>query len=201
MKNIPPLILASTSTYRQMLLKRLGLAFTVEAPGVEEFSLEFEAPAATALRLAQEKAFAVSARFPDALVIGSDQVACCANERLSKPGTAARALEQLRLQRGRVSEFHTAICVMRNAGHEFLSEIVTTRVRFRSAKELTDERLRAYIEIEQPMDCAGAAKSEGLGISLIESMDGPDPTALVGLPLIALTKLLRKMGVDPLQAG
>jgi len=88
---------------------------------------------------------------------------------------------------------------MRNAGHEFHSEIVTTRVRFRSAKELTDERLRAYIEIEQPLDCAGAAKSEGLGISLIEAMDGPDPTALVGMPLIALTKLLRKMGLDPLQ--
>jgi septum formation protein len=197
MKN-QTLILASTSAYRQMLLKRLGLSFTVESPGVDESTLEFETPAATALRLAQEKAFAVAVRFPDAVVIGSDQVACCANERLDKPGTPERALEQLKLQRGRISEFHTAVCVMRSSGREIYSEIVTTRVRFRPAKELTDERLKIYIEKEMPLDCAGAAKSEGLGISLIESMDGPDPTALIGLPLIALTRLLKKVEIDPL---
>jgi septum formation protein len=194
----PVLILASTSRYRRELLGRLGLPFQVESPGVDESALEFELPAATALRLAQEKAFAVACRFPDAVVIGSDQVACCGGERLDKPLTAERALEQLRLQRGRVSEFHTALCVMRNAGQVFHSEIVTTRVRFRSATELTDQRLRRYIQIEQPFDCAGAAKSEGLGISLIESIEGPDPAALVGLPLIALTRLLRLSGIDPL---
>ena len=195
MKN-QTLILASTSTYRQMLLGRLGLPFTVESPGVDESTLEFEAPAATALRLAQEKAFAVAMKFPDAVVIGSDQVACCANERLDKPGTKERALEQLKLQRGRISEFHTAVCVMRNGGNEYHAELVTTRVKFRPAKELTDAQLRMYIEKEMPLDCAGAAKSEGLGISLIESMDGPDPTALIGLPLIALTRLLKKMQID-----
>jgi septum formation protein len=194
------LILASTSLYRQSLLQRLGLAFHTESPGVDEFSLEFETPPATALRLAQEKAFAVANRFPDAVVIGSDQVAVCAGERLDKPKSADRALEQLRLQRGRVSEFHTAVCVMRDAGREIFADIVSTRVRFRPAKELSDDRLRAYIAIEKPFDCAGSAKSEGLGIGLIESMDGPDPTALVGLPLIALTRLLRKVGIDPLQA-
>jgi len=196
--NTADLILASTSRYRRDLLSRLGLPFRVESPGVEESALEFELPAATALRLAQEKAFVIACRFPDAIVIGSDQVACCGDERLDKPVTPERALEQLRLQRGRVSEFHTALCVMRDAGHVTHCEIVTTRVRFRAAAELTDQRLRRYIEIEQPFDCAGAAKSEGLGISLIESIEGPDPAALVGLPLIALTRMLRLCGLDPL---
>lgn len=196
----PHLILASTSPYRRELLARLGLAFDVQAPEVDESTLEFELPAATALRLAQEKAFAVSVKFPDAIVIGSDQVACCGPERLSKPGSEARALEQLRLQRGRVSEFHTALCVMKDAGRTLWCDIVTTRVKFRSARELTDERLRRYIASERPLDCAGAAKSEGLGITLIESIEGPDATALVGLPLIALTRLLGQAGLDPLTA-
>lgn len=190
------LILASTSPYRQQLLSRLGIPFETSAPDVDETALEFEKPQACALRLAQDKAFAVASRQPDAIVIGADQVACCGHERLDKPLTEARALEQLRLQRGRTSEFHTAVCVMRNAGREFHSELVTNRVYFRDARELTDDVLRRYIEIERPLDCAGSAKSEGLGIALIRRIDGPDPTALVGLPLMALVKLLGRFAVN-----
>lgn len=194
----PHIILASSSPYRRELLARLGLAFDTQAPQIDESPLEFERPAATALRLAQEKAFVVSAKFPDAIVIGSDQVACCGTERLDKPLTEQRALEQLRLQRGRVSEFHTALCVMKDGGQQTWSDLVTTRVKFRPAAELTDARLALYIERERPLDCAGAAKSEGLGIALIESIEGPDATALVGLPLIALTRLLAQAGLDVL---
>lgn len=195
---MPALILASTSPYRQALLKRLGLAFEVCPPQVAETAHEFESPQALCLRLAREKAAAVAKRFTQSVVIGSDQVAVCGGQRLDKPETMERALDQLRLQRGRWTDFHTAVCVAKNGGSICAFEIVTTRVKFLPAKTLTDDLLRAYLKAEQPLDCAGAAKSEGLGISLIESIEGPDPTALIGLPLIALARLLRQMGVEPL---
>jgi septum formation protein len=165
---------------------------------VDESALEFESPAATALRLAQEKAFAVACRFPDAVVIGSDQVASCGGRRLEKPLTKERAFAQLVLQRGRESIFHTAVCVMTQGGQIQTSEVVTVKVVFRSEDSLTDAHLRRYIDLESPLDCAGSAKSEGLGVALMESLTGPDPTALIGLPMIALTRLLRDLGIDPL---
>lgn len=193
-----PLILASSSVYRRELLSRLGIAFSVERPDVDETPLPGEAFIATAARLAREKAVWVAQRQPAAVVIGSDQVAACRGTRLDKPGNAERALAQLQHQRGEISEFHTAVCVASNGGGRIEEALVTTHVRFRSAEHLTDAMLKAYIAIEQPFDCAGAAKSEGLGIALIASIQGPDPTALVGLPLIALTELLAKFGLDPL---
>ncbi|NBP27795.1 MAG: septum formation inhibitor Maf [Betaproteobacteria bacterium] len=166
------LILASTSPYRKELLARLQLHFDVHAPQVDEAPRAGESFLQTAVRLAREKALAIAQSQPNAIVIGADQVASCEGERLDKPGTAERALAQLQLQRGKTSEFITAVCV--------------------------DGLLRRYITLENPLDCAGAAKSEGLGIALIESIEGPDPTALVGLPLIALTDLLKTFDVSPL---
>lgn len=194
----PKILLASGSQYRRELLSRLGLPFEVRSPDIDESPLADESFIETAMRLAKEKALAVARQEPRAIVIGSDQVACCGPIRLDKPGNADTALAQLQAQRGKTSEFHTALCVIAQGGEVVLSDLVTTRVRFRDASELTDERLKRYIAIEQPFDCAGAAKSEGLGISLMASFNGEDPTALVGLPLIALTRLLQKIGVDPL---
>jgi len=193
------LILASSSVYRRELLSRFGLPFESQAPAINESPRTHESPRDTALRLAKEKAVVVARDNPLAVVIGSDQVACIGNQRLEKPGNAQRALEQLLMQRGEVCDFHTAVSVATHAGAQVISDLVTTSVRFRNAEELTEARLKRYIEIEQPFDCAGAAKSEALGITLIESLDGPDPTALIGLPLIALSRLLREIGVDPLR--
>jgi len=193
------LILASSSVYRRELLSRFGLPFESQAPAINESPRTHESPRDTALRLAKEKAVVVARDNPLAVVIGSDQVACIGNQRLEKPGNAQRALEQLLMQRGEVCDFHTAVSVATHAGAQVISDLVTTSVRFRNAEELTETRLKRYIEIEQPFDCAGAAKSEALGITLIESLDGPDPTALIGLPLIALSRLLREIGVDPLR--
>ncbi|MEY3356670.1 MAG: septum formation protein Maf [Pseudomonadota bacterium] len=193
------LILASSSVYRRELLSRFGLTFESQSPNIDESARANESPRDTALRLAKEKAVVVARDNPLAVVIGSDQVACIGERRLEKPGNAQRALEQLLLQRGQVCDFHTAVSVATHAGAQVISDLVTTHVRFRSADELTEARLNRYIEIEQPFDCAGAAKSEALGITLIESLEGPDPTALIGLPLIALSRLLRDIGFDPLQ--
>ena len=196
-----PLILASTSPYRRELLGRLQLHFEVHAPQVDEAPHAGESFAQTAVRLAREKAVAVAQSHPNAIVIGADQVASCQGERLDKPGTAERALAQLQLQRGKTSEFITAVCVAAKAGQMVKEACVVTRVRFRSAAELPDGLLRRYIALENPLDCAGAAKSEGLGIALIESIAGPDPTALVGLPLIALTDLLKSFELSALSQG
>lgn len=199
-----PLILASTSQYRQALLTRLGLAFTTASPGVDETAKSTESASGLAERLAGEKALAVAHRFPGSLVIGSDQVAVCEGRILGKPGTHENALEQLLWQAGRSTHFHTAVCLARNGPNRpdgrdhFSVKMVTTRVIWRSREELSESRLRRYIALENPIDCAGAAKSEGLGISLIAALDGPDPTALVGLPLIALTEMLIAAGLDPL---
>ncbi len=192
------LILASSSPYRRELLARLGLAFEVLAPHIDESPRPGEDFRATSLRLATEKATAIAQQHPDAIVIGSDQVAHCGSLRLDKPGSAEKAIEQLKAQRGKVSIFHTAVCVARDAGTTLFSEVVSTDVRFLSATALTDAMIARYVAIENPIDCAGGAKSEGLGITLMAAMGGDDPTALVGLPLIALTRLLRQAGLEPL---
>jgi len=196
-----PLILASTSPYRRELLARLQLRFDVHAPQVDEAPHAGESFLQTAVRLAREKAVAVAQSHPNAIVIGADQVASCEAQRLDKPGTVERALAQLQLQRGKTSEFITAVCVAAKAGQMVKEACIVTRVRFRSAAEVPDGLLRRYIALENPLDCAGAAKSEGLGITLIESIEGPDPTALVGLPLIALTDLLKSFELSALSQG
>ncbi len=184
-----PLILASTSPYRRELLARLGLVFEVLAPDVDETPAADESPERTAARLAQSKAHAVLARRPEAVVIGSDQVADLDGIRLHKPGTPENARRQLALASGREVRFHTAVCVA--AAHAVHVDLVTTTVRFR---ELDADAIARYVERDTPLDCAGSARSEGLGIALLERMDGPDPTALVGLPLIAVATALRKHG-------
>ena len=187
-----PLILGSTSRYRRELLARLGLAFAVEAPQVDEAPRPGEAPAALALRLALAKARDVAARHRQAIVIGSDQVADLDGEPLGKPGTHERARAQLRRMRGHTVTFHTALAVVCHASGFEQQVLAPVRVRFRS---LGDEEIETYLRAEQPYDCAGSAKSEGLGIALLESIHSDDPTALVGLPLIRTARMLRAAGL------
>lgn len=186
------LVLASTSRYRRALLERLGLPFQVARPNVDESTAPGEAAEEAATRLAVAKARSVAAGFPDALVIGSDQVAVCEGRFLGKPGTRANALRQLREMSGREAWFHTAVCLLDTSAGRASSRVVPYRVRFRQLDDATIER---YLDREQPYDCAGSAKSEGLGIALIASLQGEDPNALVGLPLIALIDLLAEHGV------
>ena len=188
-----PLILASSSAYRRELLSRLQLPFTVDVPDIDETPLAGETPAATALRLARAKAAAVAARHPGSLVIGSDQVATLDDVQIGKPGTHAAALAQLQTMRGREVVFHTALCLVDGRDGSAQVEDIRTIVKFR---DLPDAELDAYLRIEQPYDCAGSAKNEGLGIALLERIDSSDPTALTGLPLIALTGMLRRAGVS-----
>jgi septum formation protein len=197
--SLPPrLILASSSAYRRELLSRLGLPFEAISPDIDETPLPGETPEATALRLARDKAAAIAASHPGALVIGSDQVATLDGEQIGKPGDHARALAQLRKMRGRRVTFHTALCLWdgrlapEQAAQLVQLENVQTFVAFR---DLPDHELDAYLRIEQPYDCAGSAKNEGLGIAILERIDSLDPTALTGLPLIALTGMLRRAGV------
>jgi septum formation protein len=187
-----PLILGSTSRYRRELLERLHLPFEVQAPEVDETPLAGEPPEALARRLALAKARAVAARHPEAVVIGSDQVADLAGEPLGKPGTHDRAVEQLRRMRGRTVIFQTALSVVCQASGFEMSDLAAVRVRFRA---LTDAEIETYLRLEEPYDCAGSAKSEGLGIALLESINNDDPTALVGLPLIRTARLLRAAGL------
>ena len=189
------LVLASTSKYRKALLERLGLAFDVAAPAVDERALAGEAAADTALRLSMLKAAAVKDRFQDALIIGSDQVAALGSERLDKPGSHENAVRQLRLLSGRTAEFHSAVALLDAMTDKFASRVVPCRVTFR---ELDDARIEAYLRRERPYDCAGSAKSEGLGIALIARMETDDPTSLVGLPLIALSEMLERAGLPVL---
>ena len=191
----PPLILASSSLYRRQLLERLCLPFAVMAPDIDEQPQPGEAPQETAIRLAQEKAAAVATRHPGALVIGSDQVATLDGRQIGKPGTHANALAQLQAMRGRRVLFHTALCLLDTrpgAAHPVQSANIQTVVTFRS---LPDALLEAYLHIEQPYDCAGSAKNEGLGIALIAACESSDPTALTGLPMIALCGMLMQAGV------
>lgn len=187
-----PLILGSTSRYRRELLERLHLPFEVQAPEVDETPLAGEPPEALARRLALAKARAVAARHPEAVVIGSDQVADLAGEPLGKPGSHGRAVEQLRRMRGRTVIFQTALSVVCQASGFEMSDLAAVQVRFRA---LTDAEIETYLRLEEPYDCAGSAKSEGLGIALLESIDNDDPTALVGLPLIRTVRLLRAAGL------
>ena len=193
----PPLILGSTSRYRRDLLERLRLPFTVVAPEVDEAPLPGEAPAALAQRLALAKARAVAALHPQAVVIGSDQVAELDDQALGKPGTHERAVAQLQQLSGRQAVFHTAVAVVRaDTGFEEVA-LAPVTVRFRS---LGAEEIEHYLRLEEPYDCAGSAKCETLGIALLESIHSDDPTALVGLPLIRTCRLLRDAGIDVLRA-
>jgi septum formation protein len=193
------LILASSSPYRRSLLERLRIPFDVCVPDVDETPHPGETPADTALRLAQAKARAVAAReaAEPVLVIGSDQVATFDGLQIGKPGTHEKALQQLRAMRNRVVEFHSALCLFDSARGLAQTEDVVTRVRFR---DLPDAELDAYLRAETPYDVAGSAKSEGLGIALLDAIESNDPTALIGLPLIALTRMLRATGY-PLLGG
>jgi septum formation protein len=186
------LVLGSTSRYRAELLSRLGLEFELRAPGTEETERTGEAPAIRAARLAAAKATDAGAGLPDALVIGSDQVAELDGMLLDKPGTAERAYEQLLASSGRCIHFHTAVCVFDTSNGQLHSYLDLTRVHFR---RLDAAEIRRYVEREQPLDCAGSFKCEGLGISLFERIENNDPTALIGLPLIALAQLLRQGGI------
>ncbi len=186
------LILGSTSVYRRQLLERLRILFTVQAPDVDESALPGEAPAALAQRLALAKANAVAERFPDSVVIGSDQVADLQGLALGKPGSHARAVAQLQQMRGQTVVFQTAVAVVCKSTGFSQHALAPVRVVFR---DLSDAEIEAYLLAEQPYDCAGSAKSEGLGIALLERIDNDDPTALVGLPLIRTCSMLRAAGV------
>ncbi len=194
---MPPLILASTSRYRRELLGRLRLPFGVEAPRTDETPQAGEAPPALAARLALAKARDVAGRSPEAVVIGSDQVADLDGRPLGKPGSHEGAVAQLREMRGRRIVFHTGVAVVCSArGHEACALVAVT-VRMR---RLTDAEIERYLLLERPYDCAGSAKSEGLGIALLDAIESDDPTALVGLPLIRTCAMLRDAGIDPLAA-
>ena len=187
-----PVVLGSTSRYRRELLSRLHIPFEVASPEVDETPLPGETPRDLALRLALAKARAVAARFPGAAVIGSDQVADLDGEPLGKPGTHERAVLQLQRMRGRTVVFQTALAVVCLATGFEQVDLAPVRVQFR---QLTDEEIENYLQAEKPYDCAGSAKSEGLGIALLESIENDDPTALVGLPLIRTARMLRAAGV------
>jgi len=195
-KQLTRLILASSSVYRRELLARLQFTFESIAPELGESPRSGESPEQTALRLAQEKAEVIAKNQPEAIIIGSDQVATLDGLQIGKPGDHEAALAQLQLMRGREVTFHTALCVLDNRQHAAVPvqiQDVCTMVKFRN---LSDAELDAYLRIEQPYDCAGSAKNEGLGIAIIESIKSDDPTALTGLPLIALTSMLRNAGLS-----
>ena len=191
----PRLILGSTSSYRRELLARLRLPFEVLAPDVDEPPRAGEAPAALAQRLALAKAQAISRLHPHAVVIGSDQVADLDGQPIGKPGTHERAVTQLRSMSGRSVVFQTAVAVVCASSGYAGSALVPVTVRFR---KLSETEIEHYLRTEEPYDCAGSAKSETLGIALLDAIESDDPTALVGLPLIRTCALLRAAGIDPL---
>ena len=193
----PPLVLGSTSPYRRDLLARLRLEFSIDAPHVDETPRPGESPADLALRLALAKATDVAGRHPDAVVIGSDQVAELDGAPVGKPGTHQRAVAQLQAMRGRRVTFHTAVTVLRPATGFARTLLAPVVVQFR---DLDDAEIERYLRLEQPYDCAGSAKCETLGIALLDRIDSDDPTALVGLPLMRTCALLREAGIDPLRA-
>jgi septum formation protein len=193
----PPLILGSTSRYRREMLGRLRLPFEVKPPDVDETPLTGELPAALAMRLALAKAHAVAKANPQAIVIGSDQVADLSGKPIGKPGTHEKAVQQLREMRGRAVVFQTAVAVVHLEANFERSALVPVTVRFR---DLTDDEIEHYLRAEQPYDCAGSAKSEGLGIALLSAIESDDPTALVGLPLIQTCAMLREAGLNALDA-
>ena len=185
-------VLASTSPFRRELLARLQIPFETAVPETDESALAGEAPAAMARRLAEAKARAVVQRYPEALIIGSDQVAASGSDRFGKPGRRENAIAQLRLMRGTEVVFHTGLCLLNSASGRAQVCCVDTHVGFR---DLTDAEIESYLDKEDALGCAGSAKSEGLGISLLSYLRGDDPNALVGLPLIALCDMLRAEGM------
>jgi septum formation protein len=189
------LVLASTSPYRRSLLDRLGLAFETASPRFEESELPGESPATTALRLSVGKAQSLARNFPDALIIGADQVASSEGARLGKPMDHANAVRQLKALSGKAARFDTAVSLLDSREGELQSRVVACEVEFR---KLDERRIEAYLRREQPYDCAGSAKAEGLGIALIERIATDDPTSLIGLPLIALTGMLERAGLPVL---
>ena len=189
----PKIILASTSPYRKELLARLHLPFETASPEIEEDSLPNELPIATALRLSEAKARAVAVAFPDALIIGSDQVAFLGDEVFGKPGTHEKAVSQLHALSGQTVSFSTGLCLLNTKTYAAQLTHVMTQVTFRP---LTSDAIERYLHIERPYNCAGSAKSEGLGIALIAKIDGEDPNALIGLPLIALCSFLKNEHVS-----
>jgi septum formation protein len=186
------IVLASSSTYRKALMARLGLDCHTAAPDIDERALPAEVPAATALRLAEAKARKIAEYETAALIIGSDQVAVLGNQLIGKPGTHAAAVRQLQAMRGKTVVFHTALCLFNASSGAVQLANVPTTVRFR---ELEDAQIERYLERDQPYDCAGSAKIEALGITLVEQMESDDPTALIGLPLISLVTMLQKEGI------
>jgi septum formation protein len=196
LSSTPRLILASSSPYRRVLLERLRVQFDTVSPDVDETPLADETPEQTALRLSVAKARA--ACVPGALVIGSDQVATFDGLQIGKPGTHENAVAQLQAMRGRTVEFHSALCLLDSRTDEVQSADIVTRVRFRN---YSDAEIETYLRAETPYDCAGSAKSEGLGIALLDAIDSNDPTALIGLPLIELTRMLRTAGFPVLGAS
>lgn len=190
--NMPMLVLASSSPYRRELLARLRTPFEVVSPDVDETPLTQELPQETALRLAQLKARAVAGQFPDALIIGSDQVALLGTQQVGKPHTHENAKKQLQAASGQSMIFHTALCLYNSKTDKMQARVVPITIQFR---KLSDAVIERYLLAEQPYNCAGSAKSEGLGIALIERFEGEDPNALIGLPLIALVDMLQQEGV------
>ena len=184
------LVLASGSAYRKALLERLGLPFEVFSPGIDESPLADESPADTALRLSVLKARAAAQR--GELIIGSDQVAACGGRRYGKPGTHDNAVRQLRELSGQTVDFHTAVSLLVSSTNQVQSRVVPCRVTFRT---LDERRIQAYLEKERPYDCSASAKAEGVGIALIARIDTEDPSALIGLPLIALSEMLERAGL------
>ena len=191
--NNPLLVLASTSIYRRELLAKLQIPFEVVSPDVDETPEKGESPVDTAIRLAEAKARKVAPQFPGALIIGSDQVAVLGGSQIGKPLTHDNAVKQLRALRGRQAVFHTAIALYDSRSNTLQRRLVPTTVHFR---DLTDAQIENYLQKEQPYHCAGSAKAEGLGIALIAEIDGADPNALIGLPLIALVDMLKHAGVE-----
>ena len=187
------LVLASTSIYRSELLARLRIPFQTAAPDVDETPLPDENAVQTSWRLSRAKAQAVAARYPDALIIGSDQVALLGNQQLGKPLTHDNAVLQLRAMRGQTVTFYTALTLLNAITGDIQTEVAINLVNYRN---ITDTQIESYLRKEQPYHCAGSAKSEGLGIALISGMEGDDPNALVGLPLILLVNMLLKQGVE-----
>ena len=187
------IILGSGSIYRKELLQRLQIPFDTCSPQIEEAPLDNELPGQTACRLAEAKARAIAGIYPQALIIGSDQVAALGDKPLGKPLNHHNAIEQLRLIQGREVVFYTALCLLNSATNRLQSHLSPYYVKYRP---LNDQQIEHYLRMEQPYQCAGSAKSEGLGIALIEKMTGDDPTGLIGLPLIALVDMLKAEGVQ-----
>lgn len=193
--NSQPLVLASTSIYRSELLGRLQIPFQTAAPAVDETPLPGESAKRTSWRLSREKAQAVAENYPDALIIGSDQVALLGEEQIGKPLTHENAVRQLRAMRGQRVNFYTALTLLNTRTGEMQTEVAENCVNFR---ELSDDEIESYLHKEQPYHCAGSAKSEGLGIALISRIEGDDPNALIGLPLILLVSMLKNQGISVL---